>query len=237
MTANFTFNQLNTLGTMIIVKTSNGDVFINDDELIKLTHDRHNHFVYASMKGEKNIGLISRQIKPIDKVESVIYINDATDKERRDDGSEVAFLRQQLVDEKNMTGFLCQLSEQIEKKLRDFACDIIQMVQYGDDIPVEIRKRLRDGAEEAKAWALDKGRWWERQEYLEKHQKQVEEEVAHTSMLSDKVEHQAARILELEEKLQDAESRVIRHTLEEKRLEEENETITKRNLWQRIFNL
>ena len=41
---------------MIIVKTSNGDVFINDKELVKLTHDRHNHFVYASMKGE-NIGI------------------------------------------------------------------------------------------------------------------------------------------------------------------------------------
>ena len=222
---------------MIIVKTSNGDVFINDRELVKLTHDRHNHFVYAKMKNETHIGLLSRQIKPIDKVESVTYINDATDKERRDDGSEVAFLRQYLADEKNMTGFLCQLSEQIEKKLRDFACDIIQMVQYGDDIPVEIRKRIRDGAEEAKAWALDKGRWWERQEYLEKHQKQVEEEVAHTSMLSDKVEHQAARILELEKELADTKGEMMKFQLEVSGLNEANETLTKRNFWQRLFNL
>ena len=220
---------------MIIVKTSNGDVLINDRELVKLRHDKENHCVYVQMKGDGRFAF--EHIKAIDRVETVTYINEETNAERKDEGSEVKYLRQQLADEKNMTGFLCTLAEGIEKKLLNFASDIIQMVQYDDEIPDESRRRLRDHAEESKAWALDKGKWWERQEYLEKHQKQVEEEVAHTSMLSDKVEHQAARILELEEKLQDAESRVIKHTLEEKRLEDENETLTKRNFWQRLFNL
>jgi hypothetical protein len=221
---------------MIIVKTSNGDVLINDRELVKLTHDRHNHFVYAKMKGEGNIGLLSRQIKPIDKVEQVIYINEDTGTERKDEGSEIAYLSQQWASEKNMVGFLCQLSEQIEKKLRDFACDIIQIVQYGDTIPDDIRKRLRDHAEEAKAWALDKGKWWERQEYLDKHQKQVEAETAYTATLGEKIEQQAERILSMERQLDDAKGEARKYQFEMNGLNEANEALTKRNLWQRIFN-
>ena len=221
---------------MIIVKTSNGDVLINDRELVKLTHDRHNHFVYAKMKGEGNIGLLSRQIKPIDKVEQVIYINEDTGTERKDEGSEIAYLSQQWATEKNMVGFLSQLSEQMEKKLRDFACDIIQIVQYGDTIPDDIRKRLRDHAEEAKAWALDKGEWWVRQEYLANHQKQVEAETAYTGTLGEKIEQQAERILSLERQLDDAKGEARKYQFEMNGLNEANEALTKRNFWQRIFN-
>lgn len=221
---------------MIIVKTSNGDVFINDRELVKLTHDRHNHFVYAAMKGE-NSGIRFRHIKPIDKVESVTYINEQTSTERKDEGSEIAYLSQQWATEKNMVGFLCQLSEQIEKKLGNFAHDIIQIVHYGNPDTEDIRKQLRDHAEEAKAWALDKGKWWVRQEYLEKHQKQVEAETAYTSTLGEKIERQAERILSLEQQLDDAKGEAMKYQLEMNRLNEANEALTKRNIWQRIFNL
>ena len=220
---------------MIIVKTSNGDVFINDRELVKLTHDRHNHFVYAAMKGE-NIGIRFGHTKPIDKVESVIYINEQTSTERKDDGSEIAFLRQQLADEKNLSGFMHTMAKQLESHLRYLASDIIQEVNYGDEIPTEIRKRLRDRAEESKAYSLDDNKWWERRQYMETHQQQAEAEAARTAELNEKVEQQAARILELEKQLKDTQGEVIKHELEEIRLKEENETITKRNLWQRIFN-
>lgn len=222
---------------MIIVKTSNGDVFINDDELVKLTHDRRNHFVYALMKGEKNIGLISRRIEPIDKVETVTYINDATDKERRDDGSEVAFLRQQLADEKNLCGFMHTMAKQIESHLHDLASDIIQVVNYGDEIPAETRKRLRDIAEESKAYSIDDNKWWERRQYMEKHQQQAEAEAARTAELNEKVEQQAARILKLEAQLDHAKGEMMKFQLGVSGLNEANETLTKRNLWQRIFNL
>lgn len=212
---------------MIIVKTSNGDVIINDRELMKLRHDKENHCVYVQMKGDGHFTF--EHNKAIDRVETVTYINEETNAERKDEGSEVKYLRQQLADEKIMTGFLCTLAEGIENKLRNFASDIIQMVQYGDDIPVEIRKRLRDCAEEAKAWALDKGRWWERQEYLEKHQKQVEEEVAHTSMLSDKVDDQSATIKELKDKLDSANRQIAMY-------QSASERLMARSLWKRIIN-
>ena len=225
---------------MIIVKTSNGDVLFNDKEIVRLRHDKENHFVYVTRKDDgKGIGTIRaiHNEMTVEKVENVIYINDTTGTERKDDGYEVVFLRQQLADEKNMTGFLCTLAEGIEKKLLNFASDIIQMVQYDDEIPDESRRRLRDHAEESKDWELDKGRWWERQEYLEKHQKQVEAEVAHTSMLNEKVEQQAFRIVELEANLDQTKGRLKFIESENKYLHEHNNALENRNLWQRIFNL
>ncbi len=212
---------------MIIVKTSNGDVFINDREFVKLRHDKENHCVYVQMKGDGRFTF--EHIKAIDRVETVTYINEETNAERKDEGSEVKYLRQQLADEKNMTGFLCTLAEGIEKKLLNFASDIIQMVQYDDEIPDESRRRLRDHAKESKAWALDKGRWWERQEYLEKHQKQVEAEVAHTSMLSDKVDDQSASIKELKDKLDSANRQIAMY-------QSASERLMARSLWKRIIN-
>ena len=221
---------------MIIVKTSNGDVFINDRELVKLTHDRHNHFVYALVKGEINIGLTSRHIKPIEKVESVTYINEQTSTERKDDGSEIAFLRRQLAEEKNLCGFVHTMAKQIESHLRDLANYIIQEVNYGDEIPTEIRKRLRDRAEESKAYSLDDSKWWERRQYMETHQQQAEAESARTAELNEKVEQQAARIIELENELADTKGEFIKFQMEVSRQNEANETQNKRNFWQRIFN-
>ena len=221
---------------MIIVKTSNGDVFINDRELVKLTHDRHNHFVYATMKGD-NSGIRFRHIKPIEKVESVTYINEQTSTERKDDGSEIAFLRQQLASEKNLSSFMHEMAKQIEIHLRHLASDIIQEVNYGDEIPTEIRKRLRDIAEESKAYSLDDSKWWERRQYMETHQQQAEAEAARTAELNEKVEQQAARILELEKELADTKEELMKFQMEESGLNEANETPTKRNFWHRIFNL
>lgn len=221
---------------MIIVKTSNGDVFINDNELIKLTHDRHNHFVYALMKGE-NSGIRIRHIKPIEKVESVTYINEQTSTERKDDGSEIAFLRQQLADEKNLCSFMHTMAKQIEDHLRHLANDIIQEVNYGDEIPAEIRKRLRDRAEESKAYSLDDSKWYERRQYMETHKQQAEAEAARTAELNEKVEQQAARIIELENELAYTKGELIKFQIEVSGQNEANEPQTKRNFWQRIFNL
>lgn len=221
---------------MIIVKTSNGDVFINDRELVKLTHDRHNHFVYALMKGDTS-GIRFKLVEPIEKVESVTYINEQTSTERRDDGSEIAFLRQQLADEKNLCGFVHAMAKKIEDHIRHLASDIIQEVNCGDEIPAETRKRLRDIAEKSKAYSLDDSKWWERRQYMEKHQLQAEAEAARTAELNEKVEQQAARIIELENELADTKGEFIKFQMEVSGLNEANETPTKRNFWQRIFNL
>lgn len=223
---------------MIIVKTSNGDVLINEMEIERIRHDKENHFVHITRKGgTKGIGF--RAIyddTTIEKVESVTYINDATDNEHRDDGSEVAFLRRQLADEKNLCGFINTMAKQIESHLRHLASDIIQVVNYGDEIPTEIRKRLSDIAEESKAYSLDDSKWYEHRQYMETHMKQAEDESSHTAMLNEKVEQQAARIRELEAQLDHAKGRLRFCESENKSLQERNNALENLNFWQRIFN-
>lgn len=220
---------------MIIVKTSNGDVFINDSEMLKLTHDRHNHFAYVTMK-KQGSDVFGKAIRPIEKVETVIYVNDATDKERRDDGSEIKFLRNQLAEEKSMCGFMYTIARKLEKHLRDFASDIIQVVQYGDKIPDDVRKRIRDLAEDRKEYALDDSKWWERRQFEEKHEQQAKEEAARTAELNEKVEHQAAQIFSLQQQLEQAKAKEKYDESEIKMLRERKEEILNRNLWQRIIN-
>lgn len=222
---------------MIIVKTSNGDVLINEMEIERIRHDKENHFVYIIRKGTQGMGIRAiHDDQIIEKVESVTYINEATDNEHRDDGSEVAFLRRQLADEKNLCGFINTMAKQIESHLRHLASDIIQVVNYGDEIPTETRKRLRDIAEESKVYSLDNSKWYERRQYMETHLKQAEDESSHTAMLNEKVEQQAVRIRELEAQLDHAKGRLRFCESENKSLQERNNALENLNFWQRIFN-
>lgn len=223
---------------MIIVKTSNGDELFNDKEILRLRHDKENHFVYVSSKSETSkFGIHAiHDDMTVDQVESVIYINDATGTEHRYDGSEVAFLRRQLADEKKLCGFINTMAKQIESHLRHLANDIIQVVNYGDEIPAETRHRLRDIAEESKVYSLDDSKWYERRQYMETHQKQAEDESSHTAMLNEKVEQQAARIRELEAQLDHSKGRLRFCESENKSLQERNNALENLNFWQRIFN-
>ena len=66
---------------MIIVKTKNGDRFINDKAVIMVEHDREKAVVNA--RGEKGL------YYHIEDVESVIYTNDAQPTSWQDEGSEI----------------------------------------------------------------------------------------------------------------------------------------------------
>ncbi len=224
---------------MIIVKTSNGDELFNDKEILRLRHDKENHFVYVSSKSETSkFGVHAiHDDMTVDQVESVIYINDATGTERKDDGSEIAFLRQQLAHEKNISGFMRTMAEQIESHLSKLANDIIYEANYCEALPDVIRKRLRDLAEESKAYSLDDNKWWECRQYNETHQKQAEAEAARTAELNEKVEQQAFRILELEAHLDQTKRRLKFSESENKSLQERNDELENRNFWKRLFNL
>ena len=73
---------------MIIVKTKNGDRFINDKAVTIVEHDREKAVVNAH--GEKGA------YYHIEDVESVIYTNDAQPIAWRDDGSEIERLQKKL---------------------------------------------------------------------------------------------------------------------------------------------
>jgi hypothetical protein len=70
---------------MIIVKTKNGDRFINDKAVTMVEHDREKAVVHVH--GDK--GMFFR----IEDVECVIYTNDAQPTSWKDEGSEVQRLK------------------------------------------------------------------------------------------------------------------------------------------------
>ena len=73
---------------MIIVKTKNGDRFINDKAVTMVEHDREKAVVNAY--GDKGVFF------HIEDVEGIIYTNDAQPTEWKDEGSEIQRLRKSL---------------------------------------------------------------------------------------------------------------------------------------------
>ena len=80
---------------MIIVKTKNGDRFINDKAVTMVEHDREKAVVNAY--GDKGVFF------HIEDVEGIIYTNDAQPTSWKDEGSEIQRLRK-LLDEQREWG-------------------------------------------------------------------------------------------------------------------------------------
>ena len=79
---------------MIIVKTKNGDRFINDKAVTMVEHDRVNAVVNAH--GEKGA------YYHIEDVEGIIYTNDAQPVSWKDEGSEIERLQKKLDEQREL---------------------------------------------------------------------------------------------------------------------------------------
>ena len=116
---------------MIIVKTNNGDCFINEAETLQISHikDKAQVEVWPSRWGNQQQ---QPQYYIIEHVESVIYTTQET--KWKDEGSELETLKKRLED-------ICQLVDQyrkketeniiledriarLQEKLRDFGCEL-----------------------------------------------------------------------------------------------------------------
>ena len=116
---------------MIIVKTSNGDRFINEAETLQVSHIKDNALVevWPSRWGNQQQ---QPQYYIIEHVESVIYTTQET--KWKDEGSELETLKKRLED-------ICKLMDQyrkketenislenriarLQEKLRDFGCEL-----------------------------------------------------------------------------------------------------------------
>ena len=116
---------------MIIVKTNNGDRFINEAETLQVSHNKDKALVevWPSRWGNQQQ---QPQYYIIEHVESVIYTTQET--KWRDEGSELETLKKRLED-------ICKLVDQyrkketeniilenrivqLQEKLRDFGCEL-----------------------------------------------------------------------------------------------------------------
>lgn len=128
---------------MIIVKTKNGDRFINDKAVIMVEHVRDKAVVNAY--GDKGLYYI------VEDVEGVIYTNDAQPTSWQDEGSEIQRVTKAL-------------SEQIEcgEKMRD---EYRKMEQERDELKAKVGtlqvelNKLKGATEELKPTEAP-DRWW-----------------------------------------------------------------------------
>ena len=125
---------------MIIVKTSNGDKFINDKAAITVEHDHESKKVYVQTA--------DNFVNPIENVEVVIYTNDANPTQWRDEGSELAKMRE------TVERFRERLDEERTLKNsynRSFyqACRVIDLVKY--QLDKKESARTWDGIEDCLA--------------------------------------------------------------------------------------
>lgn len=107
---------------MIIVKTKNGDHFVNDSALIEVAHDKEKAIVFCY----RNNGCITT----ITDVESVVYTNVDQTAKYEDKGSRVAEL-EAMVDDQDKWGDIitskylelnnknCELIEEVKKLKRE----------------------------------------------------------------------------------------------------------------------
>ena len=183
---------------MIIIKTKTGDIFVNDKEMVNVTHNRELHT--AEINNGKAMGTLCRTY-PIEHVESVIYINEQTGKDWKDEGSHVAQLQRGLADQNAEIHFCYEMNKKLEDNLRSFASEMIQIVQYHhDQMPADICKQMRDHGEEMKAISNDEN-WLYRRQWLEAHRVAEASEADATDKLHKTIEAQAAEICNLKDQI------------------------------------
>jgi hypothetical protein len=184
---------------MIIIKTKQGDIFVNDKEMVNVTHNRELHT--AEINDGKAMGTLWRK-PPIEHVESVTYINEQTAKEWKDNGSELVYLRKEMDSLKLELQCQTEIVKGTKKRLRQLGHECVQWVQYyHEHMPKDLCEQMRKRGEEEKAYVNDGEDWNFRCEWMQNHQKPEEIEADEVARLNTIIEAQAAEIRKLKEEI------------------------------------
>lgn len=182
---------------MIIIKTKTGDIFVNDREMVNVTHNRELHTV------KLHDSIMTLCPKPlIEHVESVIYINEQTAKEWKDNGSELEYLHKEMNSLKLELQCQSAISKRAKERLRQLGHECVQWVHYHHEhMPKDLCERMRTRGEEEKAYVNDCEDRVYRYEYIQEHQKPEEIEADEVARLNTTIEAQAAEIRKLKEEI------------------------------------
>lgn len=135
---------------MIIVKTSNGDLFINDKKTLFVQHDREHETVTIKCPQEGLNCIISN-------VEGILYTNDAQPTSWQDEGSEIQRLHKILKEKSETIDRLTLQKKAIENDLHHFAFEMEQVAcHYSGKIPAEVVRQIQTPALAMKSKVLNK---------------------------------------------------------------------------------
>ena len=215
---------------MIIIKTKTGDIFVNDKEMMNVTHNRELH------TAEINNGKATRTLwylPPIEHVESVVYINEQTGKDWKDEGSELAYLRKEKDSLKLELQCRTEINKRTKERLRQLGHDCVQWVQYyHEHMTKELCEQMRNRGEEEKAYVNDNEDWMYRREWMQNHQKPEQIEADEVARLNTTLEEQAAEIRELKDYIKRLEANERMRTAFQSPNEEPEE---KKSWWHRLM--
>ena len=212
---------------MIIVKTTNGDQFINDATVNRVAHNRDTHTVTIH-KG--TVGTFQYAEHTIEHVEGVIYTNEAQATSWSDEGSLIKKMQDVIDKQKHELEFLGEQVKRLQSDLRHYSSDIIQVINYRKEgeMSDETAKRIRDDAETMKA-SGNRNIWELRAPYDKEQPDSKSAETALIGELNEQLESSFASIRQLEAKLKEAERM-------KEAYKQGSERLYERNLWQRIVN-
>ena len=212
---------------MIIIKTKTGDIFVNDKEMVNVTHNRELHT--ADIHDGKGMGTLWRK-PPIEHVESVNYINEQTAKEWKDNGSELEYLRKEMESLKMELQCQTEINKRTKERLRQLGHECVQWVQYyHEHMTKELCEQMRNRGEEEKAYVNDNEDWVYRREWFQNHQKPEQIEADEVARLNTTIEDQAAEIRELKDQIKRMEAN--------ERMRNESQTEEKKPWWHRLIAL
>ena len=215
---------------MIIIKTKTGDIFVNDREMVNVTHNRELHT--ADTHDGKGMSTLWRK-PPIEHVESVNYINEQTGKEWKDNGSELEYLRKEKDSLKMELQCQTEITKRTKERLRQLGHECVQWVQYyHKDMPDNLCEQMRKRGEEEKAYVNDNEDWMYRREWMQNHQKPEEIEADEVARLNTTIEAQAAEIRELKDQIECMEANERMRTATQSPKEEPEE---KKPWWYRLM--
>lgn len=211
---------------MIIIKTKTGDIFVNDKEMVNVTHNRELHT--ADIHDGKGMGTLWRK-PPIEHVESVNYINEQTGKEWKDTGSEIDYLRMEMESLKLELQCQTEITKMTKDRLLSLGADCVNWANYyGDQAPQEMCEVMRKRGEESKAYVNHDEDWMYRREWMQKHQKPEQIEADEVARLNTTIEAQAAEIRELKDQIKRMEAN--------ERMRKEFQTEEKKPWWYRLMS-
>lgn len=212
---------------MIIIKTTNGDQFINDATVNRVAHNRDTHTVTIH-KG--TVGTFQYAEHTIEHVEGVIYTNEAQATQWQDEGSLIKKLQDIIYRQKHELEFLGEQVKRLQSDLRHYSSDIIQVIDYHkeSEMSADTAKRIRDDAETMKE-SGNRNIWELRTSYEKEQPDSKSAETALIGELNEQLESSFASIRQLEAKLKEAERM-------KEAYKQGSERLYERNLWQRIVN-
>ena len=208
---------------MIIIKTSNGDVLVNDQQMKMVEHDHANHVVRLI-----DAGRIARHpYATIEHVEGIIYTNNAQPTEWKDEGSLVKRLQGIIDRQKYDNGFLNEMIKRLQSDLRHYSSNIIQIINYHtkEEMSDDIANRIRNEAETMKGKG-NANLWEYRHPYDKEHEGEEYTEGKVIQQQDEQIETLTHSLSELKDEMETMKRRHAIHVTD----------IYARTLWQRILN-